>query len=305
MKLSKSRLSYVYTYSIDNKHVYVGIGTEDDGAFIRAKDFKGHPELKTEEYHKIVVDIVARKLSRKNALAQEMVLIQTLGAHNELRNKRVTHRDVKRETVVGSKLTVSERVADKLKNDKQGAIDLCLRYFKACGPSLFHNFYLKTKVSEKTSLLQKAVIGNGYDPSVDSLMEQLHEWWREVAFNPVFDKAVILVHKKQHADAMMSALAEGGLKLGRIIVISLEEFFTEYFRDPKMPISVSKAVQGPELALPDQYQGPLADAPLDYLETYRASLQKAVDAGHELDRREQSNLAKIRARIETLLASKY
>lgn len=67
--------NYVYTYTVDSKVIYVGIGTEDGEKFLRAKDIANHKYVREQDYENIEISIVARKLKRKAARLIEAILI--------------------------------------------------------------------------------------------------------------------------------------------------------------------------------------------------------------------------------------
>jgi hypothetical protein len=79
--------NYVYVYSIEGAPIYVGIGCDTDGSFVRARNIAGHPEVAKRNVDQIIVEIVVRNISRKSALLLEALLIDRYAAHHVLDNK--------------------------------------------------------------------------------------------------------------------------------------------------------------------------------------------------------------------------
>jgi len=68
-------MNYVYTYTVNDRVVYVGIGSEDGEKFLRAKNIAGHNYVRVQDYDSIAISIVARKLKRRAAYLVEAILI--------------------------------------------------------------------------------------------------------------------------------------------------------------------------------------------------------------------------------------
>jgi len=80
------RNNYVYVYSVEGKPIYVGIGTDDDGSYRRARNLEGHSEVRRVK-GSIDIEIIASKVSRVTARTLELTLIRQYNKTYQLLNK--------------------------------------------------------------------------------------------------------------------------------------------------------------------------------------------------------------------------
>lgn len=221
---------YVYTYSINRAPVYVGIGTHGKAAYQRAMDLKGHPEIQEHEYPHVQIVVVGDLLSREDALCMETMLIQTLGSYYTLRNQQVSVKhmlpEVIKEAEGEGEQNVRHTLSQLLVTQKQAIVQECLSHLKAMGLSAVHDpIYLESEYSTAERNALQALMP-GYDPHVDSINEQFHEWWRKVRFTSAVEIAVVVVPWEAQAVRLSDVVNQHKFGVaGRAVwVVSLEQW---------------------------------------------------------------------------------
>jgi len=197
--------SYVYMYRVDGVPIYVGIGTEDNGNFVRARSLVGHKGIKPDEFDKVQIDVIQRNISRTQARTFESVLIQVLGQDFRLRNKKISDRKVNVRTIVADpnskKRIVRGQVADEM--IRKELVTEQLQLFSSDSGLASHNIFLEPSKTSSGNLV--AALCTGYDPELDSLLTKFHKWWRSVGFDPMYEKVMIIVPWESQAENFRKA----------------------------------------------------------------------------------------------------
>jgi hypothetical protein len=186
---------YVYMYRLEGVPIYVGIGTEDNGLFQRAYQLSAHPSIAQDEFGKVQIDIIYRNMSRLAARKLETLLIQILKQNHTLRNINLSHNDTDIRTIKTVENMEQQIIKKDLELHKNELIEECIEFLNHSGPAI-HNIFLEPKldniiINERDVLL--SILIPDYSLEIESIIEQFHQWCKEVDFNPEYDKVVIIV----------------------------------------------------------------------------------------------------------------
>lgn len=221
--------SYVYLYQLDQLPIYVGIGTEDGNGFQRALNFRGHPAIAADEYERITVDIVHRKVSRGTARQLEASLIQVLGLTHKLRNKQTSFQGARLQTIQAGSVdeqTLEQKIKQQLETNSDLLIEEALEYFERTGIAACGAIYLYPEPVDETARAGQQAIIPEYDPELASMLAEFSTWCTENEFSPFGEKVVVVVPtevlREKFQEATKHLLFLDDKRKPAVIVSSLE-----------------------------------------------------------------------------------